>query len=94
MTAVFKGVKLILVLFLINITTLIAFGVDKYLAITNRYRLSEKSLLVLAIAGGSIGAIAAQRIFRHKTQKFKYVLWWILVVHISLGWLIWTSGLN
>lgn len=77
---------------LINLLTLVVFGVDKYLATTQRYRISEKSLLILAMAGGCIGAIGAQRLFRHKTQKFRYVLWMILIVHISLGWWVWTSG--
>ncbi|MDP1785147.1 MAG: DUF1294 domain-containing protein [Sulfuricurvum sp.] len=73
----------------LNAITLIAFGVDKYLAISNRYRISEKNLLFWALIGGSVGAIAAQRLFRHKTQKFKYVLWMILSVHSAIGWFLW-----
>jgi len=84
---------LIFLFLILNAITLIAFGVDKYLARTNRHRISEKSLLTLALIGGSIGAITAQRMFRHKTRKFKYVLWVILLLHISLGWL-WISGLK
>lgn len=76
----------------VNLLTLILFGADKYLATTKRHRISEKSLLMLAMAGGFIGAIGAQYLFRHKTKKFKYVLWIILMVHISLGWWVWTSG--
>ncbi len=76
-------------LLLFNTFTLLAFGLDKYLAIVNRHRISEKNLLFFALVGGSIGAIIAQQIFRHKTQKFKYVLWMTLSVQLILGWLVW-----
>lgn len=75
---------------LINIVTVFAFALDKYLAISNRYRIPEKHLLFLALLGGSIGAITAQQLFRHKTQKFKYVLWMILSVHLILGWIVYS----
>lgn len=85
---------LIFLLLTLNAVTLIIFGIDKYLARTNRHRISEKSLLTLALIGGSVGAITAQRLFRHKTRKFKYVLWVILLLHITLGWFLWISGLK
>jgi uncharacterized membrane protein YsdA (DUF1294 family) len=73
----------------INIITLIVFGIDKYLALAKRYRISEKNLLLLALTGGSVGALVAQRLFRHKRQKFKYVLWIILSLHLLLGYTLW-----
>ena len=85
---------LIFLLLTLNAVTLIIFGIDKYLARMNRYRISEKSLLTLALIGGSVGAITAQKMFRHKTRKFKYVLWVILLLHIALGWFLWISGLK
>lgn len=85
---------LIFLLLTLNAVTLIIFGIDKYLARTNRYRISEKSLLTLALIGGSVGAITAQKMFRHKTRKFKYILWVILLLHITLGWFLWISGLK
>jgi uncharacterized membrane protein YsdA (DUF1294 family) len=42
---------------------------DKWCAENNRRRISEASLLLAALAGGSAGAIAAQQKFRHKTRK-------------------------
>ena len=74
----------VIILFALNIVTLVLFGIDKYLAIHNRYRISEKSLLFLTIIGGSIGAISAQKLFRHKTIKFKYVLRIIILVQITV----------
>ena len=73
----------------LNLFTLVLFGVDKYLAIHNRYRISEKNLLFLTILGGSIGAISAQKLFRHKTKKFKYILWVIALIQfiaVTIAW--------
>ncbi|MGV8998173.1 MAG: DUF1294 domain-containing protein [Parvibaculaceae bacterium] len=45
------------------------------------YRVSEKTLLTLAAVGGAFGALAGQRVFRHKTQKepFRtYLYGWVV----------------
>lgn len=65
----------------VNAISFAAFGIDKFLAIHKRRRISERRLLQLAMIGGSIGAIAGQQTFRHKTQKFKRILWIIVLVH-------------
>ena len=54
---------------IINISTFIIYGIDKYLAIKNLYRISEKILLLLSILGGSIGALISMYLFHHKTKK-------------------------
>ena len=43
------------------------------------------TLLAFAAAGGSIGALAAMRIFRHKTLhlKFKYGVSFLLILQIA-----------
>ncbi|WP_294720446.1 DUF1294 domain-containing protein [Prevotella sp.] len=40
----------------INVVTLIVYGIDKYKAKKAKWRISEATLLLLAILGGSIGA--------------------------------------
>lgn len=55
-------------LILINIATFIIYGLDKYFAIHDMWRISEKALITLAAAGGSVGAYAAMYSFRHKTK--------------------------
>lgn len=77
---------LVFILILINLVTFAAFGMDKVFAMKQKRRFSEKSLLVMAMAGGSIGAMAAMRLFRHKTQKFKGVLGIIVIVQLIVGW--------
>jgi uncharacterized membrane protein YsdA (DUF1294 family) len=60
----------------------IVFGVDKFFAMKNMYRISEKNLLALAIFGGGLGALLGQRIFRHKTKKFGNILLILSIVQI------------
>lgn len=79
--------SILLITFLINFITFAAFGMDKYFAIRQKRRFSEKSLLLMALFGGSVGAMAAMRLFRHKTQKFKGVLGLIVLIQIAAGWL-------
>jgi len=71
-------------LLIVNLSAFAAFGIDKYLAINGRRRIRERSLLLLALFGGTVGAISAQRLFRHKTQKFKIVLWNILIIQSAI----------
>ena len=56
-------------LILINIVTFVVFGLDKLLAKHPRFRqrVPEKNLLLLAVVGGSVGALLGMLVFRHKT---------------------------
>ena len=53
----------------INFAAFAAFGIDKLLAKSGAWRISEARLLCLAFVGGSPGAYAGRRLFRHKTRK-------------------------
>ena len=50
------------------------------------WRISEATLLILAVIGGSIGALLGMKILHHKTmhKKFKYGLPLILIIQILL----------
>lgn len=71
---------------LINAVTFLAFGYDKQQARQQRWRLSEKLLLLLILAGGSLGAFSGMGMFHHKTKKplFKYTVPLILVFHLFI----------
>lgn len=56
-------------LIIVNLLALILFGYDKQCAVTHRWRVPEKTLLVSAAVGGSLGAYIGMITFRHKTQK-------------------------
>ena len=53
----------------LNAFTMLAFWWDKTAATIGGRRTLESTLLLLATLGGSVGAIAGQQIFRHKTRK-------------------------
>jgi len=68
----------------INIAAYFAFVFDKAKARAGARRIPEKSLLRLALLGGSIGAISAQRIIRHKTHKEPFRTWLNAIAFLQL----------
>ena len=81
---------IIYILILINVLTFLVYGIDKWKAKQGSWRISEATLITLAIIGGSIGALLGMKIWHHKTmrKKFKYGLPLILLVQIALIYLI------
>ena len=57
---------------IINIITFFVYGLDKYYAKTNKFRISEKILYTLSVMGGVVGAILGMKVFRHKTIKASF----------------------
>lgn len=78
--------KTLIYIIFINITSFLLMFIDKRKAIKHKWRISESTLLLSAILGGSIGAILGMNIFRHKTKhlKFKFGLPLILIIQLSL----------
>lgn len=61
-------------LVILNAVTFVVYGLDKRFAKTPGHRrVRERTLLLLAALGGSLGALAAMRGFRHKTKHKKFV---------------------
>ena len=77
-------------LIFINIVTFLVYGIDKWKAKQGSWRISEATLLMLAVIGGTIGALLGMQVWRHKTmhKKFKYGLPLILLAQIVLIYLI------
>ncbi len=75
-----------LYLILINIITFALYAIDKLNAKTDSWRISERMLILFAIAGGAVGALLGMYICRHKTRKAKFKIGVpvILVLQISL----------
>lgn len=78
----------------INITTFIAYAMDKRAATRRTWRVPENTLHILEFLGGWLGALIAQKIFRHKTQKksFRNLFWLMiflefLAIYIILNYL-------
>ena len=70
----------------INIVSFFLYGIDKYKAKKGKWRISEATLLMIAVIGGSIGAWAGMRLWHHKTmhKKFKYGIPIIIILQVCL----------
>lgn len=77
-------------LILINIIAFAVYGLDKYKAVHNKWRIPESQLLLLAALGGTAGALLGMQFFHHKTRKpqFRYGVPLILAVQLSLYYLL------
>ena len=78
-----------------SLACFVAYVMDKAAARAGRWRISEKSLLLLGLVGGWPGGLLAQRLLRHKTAKrpFQRAFWCTVVLNLmALAWLL--SGLR
>ena len=75
----------------INLLTFIVYGADKRRARKGKWRVPEKTLFLLPLLGGSIGALLGMRVFHHKTKHW-YFVWGvpaILLAQLALAvWLL------
>lgn len=73
-------------LIVINIITFLMYGMDKWKAMKNAWRISEKTLFLTSFLGGSIGALLGMYIFRHKTKHISFCILnpLFLVLHMLL----------
>lgn len=83
----------IIYLIIINLIAFLTMFIDKRKAKYGRWRIPEQTLLILAIIGGSIGAIAGMYTFRHKTKKLRFSVGFpvILILQIILIFSVWND---
>ena len=70
----------------INVITFLIYGIDKWKAKKQKWRISESTLLILAVIGGSVGAWIGMKTWHHKSlhKKFKYGIPFILTLQLAL----------
>jgi uncharacterized membrane protein YsdA (DUF1294 family) len=79
---------------IINLVTAGLFAADKRRAQKGMWRISEKTLIGLSLLGGSIGALFAMHVFRHKSIKFRWILPAIFMLQLGILTviLLWKAG--
>jgi uncharacterized membrane protein YsdA (DUF1294 family)/cold shock CspA family protein len=77
-----------------SIVCFFAYALDKSAARRGAWRTSESTLLTLGLACGWPGAIFAQQLLRHKSNKpsFRAAFWASVVVNVA-GFVLWHSPL-
>jgi uncharacterized membrane protein YsdA (DUF1294 family) len=82
----FKKIMTVILIyfFIINIIGFFLIGYDKKMAVANKYRIAEKTLLLIVLLGGVIGSGLAMLFFRHKTSKISYLLKFFGVIVLQI----------
>lgn len=81
--------------FVASLVTFVFYALDKNAAGKGAWRIPEAHLHLLALIGGWPGALAAQRVLRHKTkkQKFRFVFWLTVAINCAASvWLLTPRG--
>lgn len=83
----------VIYLIVINLIAFLAMYIDKKRAKYGKWRIKEHTLFVLALLGGSVGAIAGIYTFRHKTKKARFFIGFpvILIAELLLGIMIYND---
>lgn len=78
----------------INLVTFVAYGYDKSAAKAGKWRVREKTLHAMSFVGGTFGAFAAQKIFRHKTRKssFRIAFWLVSLLQVIVAYTLWVAS--
>ena len=71
----------------VNLVVFAMYGIDKFKAKHNLWRIPEATLLMGAVFG-VVGALVGMYVFRHKTKKAKFVITVPLIAMAELALLI------
>ena len=66
----------------VNVVTFTVYGIDKRKARRGAWRIPEKTLFLLPLLGGSVGALLGMKVFRHKTKHW-YFVWGIPIILLA-----------
>ena len=78
-------VKILLIYTLIiNVILFFTMGFDKHCATKEKRRVSEATLFILALLGGSIGGFISMKLFHHKTRKWYFYVIFALALFFQI----------
>jgi uncharacterized membrane protein YsdA (DUF1294 family) len=72
-----------------SVFAFILMRVDKKKAIRHENRIPEKTLWIVAIYGGAIGAYFGMMMFRHKTKHLNFRIGFTLLAIAQITFIIW-----
>ena len=72
-----------------NVIVFLLYGIDKWCAKNNKWRISEKTLVGPAFLMGAVGAILGMKAFRHKTRKRMFSAFVALAFLVNIGIIVW-----
>lgn len=75
---------LLIYLLIINLISIIVTAYDKHCAKMRKYRISERTLIVLSLIGGSVGLYLTMQLIRHKTKHIKFMLGIPLIIILQI----------
>lgn len=81
---IFTIQNIIIYLIIMNIIGFFIMYIDKRKAKKGNWRIPEKSLFMVSLLGGSIGTIVGMYVFRHKTQKPKFVIGFPAIIILQI----------
>ena len=73
----------------VNLVTFTVYGVDKAKARRGAWRVPEKTLFLLPLLGGSVGALLGMLVFRHKTKHWSFVWGIPLILLAQIALAVW-----
>lgn len=85
----FRMKYLLVYLIAFNLVAFVAYAMDKSAAIRGAWRIPEKTLMLLAAIGGSVGALAGMILCRHKIRKPKFFIGVPLCLAAHIALIIW-----
>ena len=79
---------IIMYLIVINIAAFFVFGIDKIKSRLSKRRISEHSLWLISLIGGSLGGLLGMYFFRHKTKKISFQVGIAVILAIQVIFII------
>lgn len=76
-----------------NLIVFTIYGLDKQKAKRGAWRISEKTLLLISLCLGGLGALVGGYFFHHKTRKWYFQVTWYLglILDIIIIYFIWQT---
>lgn len=75
---------LVIYILIINLFAIFLMKYDKVKAINNQYRISEKTLFLIALILGGVGIYIGMYLFRHKTKHVKFTVGIPLIIILNI----------